>query len=100
MRTNSRNTQEDGATYIATTVVVRYSAVLALPHARKTALLCAVVCLLDPWCQRLLKKKKKNQVYFDVEIGGEPKGRILMQLRSDVVPKTAENFRQVCMRCR
>eukprot|EP00752_Nemacystus_decipiens_P008995 g8030.t1 len=36
------------------------------------------------------------QVYFDIEIGGEPKGRILMQLRSDVVPKTAENFRQLC----
>ncbi|CAM9799410.1 unnamed protein product [Ectocarpus fasciculatus] len=36
------------------------------------------------------------QVYFDIEINGEEKGRILMQLRSDVVPKTAENFRQLC----
>ncbi|CAN0425295.1 unnamed protein product, partial [Scytosiphon promiscuus] len=36
------------------------------------------------------------KVFFDVEIAGESKGRILMQLRSDVVPKTAENFRQVC----
>ncbi|CAN0374012.1 unnamed protein product, partial [Hapterophycus canaliculatus] len=36
------------------------------------------------------------KVFFDVEIAGESKGRILMQLRSDVVPKTAENFRQLC----
>lgn len=38
------------------------------------------------------------KVYFDIEIAGEDKGRILMQLRSDVVPKTAENFRQVSYR--
>ena len=29
-------------------------------------------------------------------IGGEPAGRVVMQLRKDVVPKTAENFRQLC----
>ncbi|CAG0917927.1 unnamed protein product [Notodromas monacha] len=28
--------------------------------------------------------------------GGEPVGRIVMQLRNDVVPKTAENFRALC----
>lgn len=42
-----------------------------------------------------MSSRNETKVYFDVEIGGEPKGRILMQLRSDVVPKTAENFRQV-----
>ncbi|KAJ2647592.1 hypothetical protein IWW40_004576 [Coemansia sp. RSA 1250] len=35
-------------------------------------------------------------VYFDVAIGNEPAGRIEMELRKDVVPKTAENFRQLC----
>jgi peptidylprolyl isomerase len=35
-------------------------------------------------------------VYFDMEIGGEAAGRIVMQLRADVVPKTAENFRALC----
>eukprot|EP00542_Grammatophora_oceanica_P014451 CAMPEP_0194045984 /NCGR_PEP_ID=MMETSP0009_2-20130614/19095_1 /TAXON_ID=210454 /ORGANISM="Grammatophora oceanica, Strain CCMP 410" /LENGTH=163 /DNA_ID=CAMNT_0038691059 /DNA_START=36 /DNA_END=527 /DNA_ORIENTATION=+ len=34
--------------------------------------------------------------YFDITIGGKPAGRIVMQLRDDVVPKTAENFRALC----
>lgn len=33
------------------------------------------------------------KVFFDIEIGGKPAGRIVMELRTDVVPKTAENFR-------
>merc|ERR1712087_123120 len=35
-------------------------------------------------------------VYFDMEIGGNAAGRIEMELRDDVVPKTAENFRALC----
>merc|ERR1719424_1271091 len=34
-----------------------------------------------------------HTVFFDMEIGGEPAGRITMGLYGDVVPKTAENFR-------
>lgn len=36
------------------------------------------------------------KVYFDVEADGEALGRIVMELRSDVTPKTAENFRALC----
>ena len=34
--------------------------------------------------------------YFDITIGGQDAGRIEMTIRSDVVPKTAENFRALC----
>merc|ERR1712078_742873 len=33
---------------------------------------------------------------FDMDIGSAPAGRIEMELRADVVPKTAENFRALC----
>eukprot|EP00775_Hariotina_reticulata_P006195 gene6195-6431_t len=36
------------------------------------------------------------RVFFDIEVSGEPAGRIVMELRADVVPKTAENFRCLC----
>ncbi|XP_072347638.1 peptidyl-prolyl cis-trans isomerase-like [Scyliorhinus torazame] len=36
------------------------------------------------------------RVFMDVSAGGEPLGRIVMELRADVVPKTAENFRALC----
>jgi len=35
-------------------------------------------------------------VFFDMEVGGQPVGRIEMELRKDVAPRTAENFRALC----
>ncbi|KAL2884692.1 Peptidyl-prolyl cis-trans isomerase H [Ceratocystis lukuohia] len=35
-------------------------------------------------------------VFFDITLGGAPLGRITFELFADVVPKTAENFRQFC----
>jgi len=35
-------------------------------------------------------------VFFDMNIGGKPAGRIEMTLRADVAPRTAENFRALC----
>lgn len=40
--------------------------------------------------------KPNPRVYFEVSINGEPAGRIEMLLRADIVPRTAENFRQLC----
>ena len=35
-------------------------------------------------------------VFLDVETDGESLGRIVIELRADVTPKTAENFRALC----
>eukprot|EP00927_Polykrikos_kofoidii_P038151 TRINITY_DN3243_c0_g1_i1.p1 TRINITY_DN3243_c0_g1~~TRINITY_DN3243_c0_g1_i1.p1 ORF type:complete len:173 (-),score=27.46 TRINITY_DN3243_c0_g1_i1:104-622(-) len=35
-------------------------------------------------------------VFFDMTIGGESAGRISMELRADVCPKTSDNFRCLC----
>ena len=36
------------------------------------------------------------KVFFDMEAGGSPVGRIVMELAADIVPRTAENFRALC----
>ncbi|KAG1929342.1 peptidyl-prolyl cis-trans isomerase A [Pimephales promelas] len=38
----------------------------------------------------------RPRVFFDITANGNQVGRVIMELRSDVVPKTAENFRQLC----
>jgi len=35
--------------------------------------------------------------FLDISIGGQPAGRITMELRNDIVPKTVENFKQMCL---
>uniref|UniRef100_A0A0B8RPL9 Peptidyl-prolyl cis-trans isomerase D n=1 Tax=Philothamnus irregularis TaxID=1899461 RepID=A0A0B8RPL9_9SAUR len=36
------------------------------------------------------------RVFFDVDVGGERVGRMVLELFADTVPKTAENFRALC----
>lgn len=40
--------------------------------------------------------KTRPRVFFDITIGGKPAGRVTMELYSDLVPKTVENFRCLC----
>lgn len=39
---------------------------------------------------------KLPKVFLDITADGKPLGRIEIELRADVVPKTAENFRALC----
>ncbi|XP_062609366.1 peptidyl-prolyl cis-trans isomerase-like [Saccostrea cucullata] len=38
----------------------------------------------------------RPRVFFDIAANGKGIGRIVMELRPDVVPKTSENFRALC----
>ncbi|ETW77521.1 hypothetical protein HETIRDRAFT_239579, partial [Heterobasidion irregulare TC 32-1] len=40
--------------------------------------------------------QERPMTYFDIAIGDRPLGRVVFSLYSDLVPKTAENFRALC----
>lgn len=42
------------------------------------------------------RSAKNPRVFFDISMDEQYTGRILMELRQDVVPMTAENFRSLC----
>merc|ERR1719245_2284299 len=43
-----------------------------------------------------MRNESNPKVYFNLEIGGKDEGRVVLELRADVAPKTAENFRALC----
>ncbi|XP_046392225.1 peptidyl-prolyl cis-trans isomerase-like [Ischnura elegans] len=57
---------------------------------------CRPLANIVPAIRNLATKMTMPRVYFDMTADDQPVGRIIMELRSDVVPKTAENFRQLC----
>jgi len=42
------------------------------------------------------EKMSLPRVFFEIEADGNKLGRVVMELRQDIVPKTAENFRSLC----
>ena len=36
------------------------------------------------------------RVFLDLSVGGEARGRLVFELRADILPYTAENFRALC----
>ena len=59
----------------------------------QAALSNALVCRQP---QKPFSNMSNPKVFFDITIGGTAAGRIVMELRCDVAPKTAENFRCLC----
>jgi peptidyl-prolyl isomerase D len=45
------------------------------------------------WKVEMSESPERPITFFDISIAGQPAGRIVCQLYSDIVPKTADNFR-------
>ncbi|KAJ3075133.1 hypothetical protein HDU98_009087 [Podochytrium sp. JEL0797] len=51
----------------------------------------------EPSAKKVKRSAQANpRAFFDIEIGGIKAGRIVMELRADVVPKTVKNFLTLC----
>merc|ERR1711890_27945 len=50
---------------------------------------------LSKWID-YIASPKMSQAFFDISIGGRQSGRIVMDLYDKEVPKTTENFKQLC----
>ena len=37
-----------------------------------------------------------KKVFFEIEVNSKPAGKIVFELFDSIVPKTADNFRQLC----
>lgn len=55
-----------------------------------------IVCGLGVTAISAQEKGKLPRCFIDVAVDGTKLGRIVIELRPDVVPKTAENFRALC----
>ena len=58
------------------------------------ALVAVLVSISSPLSAQ--EKPMLPRCFLDISADGKPLGRIVVELRSDVVPKTAENFRALC----
>lgn len=72
-----------------------------MPVLRSTSLLplvLAVLALPAAWLASgaAPAAERLPRCFLDIAADGKPLGRIVVELRSDIVPKTAENFRALC----
>ncbi|ODN83599.1 peptidyl-prolyl cis-trans isomerase B [Cryptococcus amylolentus CBS 6039] len=61
------------------------------------ALFVALCFILAPGADAAKGPVITNKVYFDIEHGGKPLGRVVMGLYGKTVPKTVENFRALAV---
>jgi peptidyl-prolyl isomerase F (cyclophilin D) len=63
-------------------------------HWLAVAIMTALVSISSPLSAQ--EPPMLPRCFLDISADGKPLGRIVVELRSDVVPKTAENFRALC----
>lgn len=64
--------------------------------SRRQLFCLAIACFAMSGSALQAADKKLPKCYFDITADGKKLGRIVVELRADVVPKTAENFRALC----
>ena len=52
----------------------------------------------DDGGERRFDINERTKVYFDIEVDGVYEGRVNLELFDEIVPRTTENFRQLCTR--
>lgn len=72
----------------------RYRCILPLPSKLTEVVVDDVAEKPKAPKPRLLKKRIR--CYMDIAIDDQPAGRLVFDLRSDLKPRTAENFRSLC----
>jgi peptidyl-prolyl isomerase F (cyclophilin D) len=66
-------------------------------RVNRRVVFCTLTAVVSLVSQGIAQEKKMlPRCFLDISAGGEKLGRIVVELRSDVVPKTAENFRALC----
>merc|ERR1712038_29901 len=70
------------------------AAALHLIHGRR--ILCLTSGNKSLKIPHIVTNMGNPRCFMDITIGGNAAGRIVVELRADVVPKTAENFRALC----
>jgi len=63
-------------------------------HWLAVTIVTALVSISSPLTAQ--EKPMLPRCFLDLSADGKPLGRVVVELRSDVVPKTAENFRALC----